>query len=314
MSEFNHKPVMAKECIDLLDPKPGMIIVDGTVGLGGHSELILERIMPGGILIGIDRDKNALSFAKKKLKSGFLPVNGNFFNMKEIIENQGIESVDGILIDLGVSSYQLDDSTRGFSYNNEGPLDMRMDTSAELDAKTVVNKYSEKELTRIIRDYGEERWAARIAAFIREYREKKTIETTSELSEIIKKAIPAAARRTGPHPAKRTFQAIRIEVNGEIADLEQAIKDATLLLKPEGKICVISFHSLEDRAVKKAFAELANPCKCPPSSPICTCGKKPIVKILTKHPVTPSALEEEENPRARSAKVRAAQRLNVLTY
>lgn len=309
MSEFEHKPVMAKECIELLDPKPGMIFVDGTVGLGGHSELILERILPGGILIGIDKDKNALSMAKKKLRRGFLPVNGNFFNIKEIIESQGIDSVDGIILDLGVSSYQLEDSARGFSYNNEGPLDMRMDTSGELDAKTVVNTYSVQKLTKIIRDYGEERWAARIAARIADYRKQKTIETTTELAEIIKEAIPAPARRTGPHPAKRTFQAIRIEVNGELEGLENAIKEAAMLLKPEGRICVISFHSLEDRAVKRAFGELAKPCRCAPQSPVCTCGRKPALLILTKHPLRPSKTEEENNPRARSAKVRAAQRV-----
>ena len=309
MNTFEHVPVMPAECLELLAPAPGMIMVDGTVGLGGHSELILKRIKPGGILIGIDRDREALSMAKRRLTGGFLPIHGNFFDMPAIVASQGIDQVDGILLDLGVSSYQLDDHTRGFSYKGEAPLDMRMDTTQTLTAADIVNTWPEREIATVIREYGEERWAARIAKFICEARARETIATTTQLAEIIKNAIPASARRTGPHPARRTFQALRIAVNTEIDGLMQAIMQAALLLKPGGRICVISFHSLEDRAVKQAFAKLQNPCECPPDSPICTCGKQPVVRILTRHPLVPSEKEAAQNPRARSAKVRAAERI-----
>ena len=309
MSQFIHKPVMAKQCIENLNLGPGKVVVAGPVGLGGHSQLILEQILPDGMLIGIDRDKHALGMAKEKLGTGFLPVHGNFFEIKEILERCGIDQIDGILLDLGVSSYQLDDPSRGFTYMQDAELDMRMNDSDSLTAKQVINTYSEQRLFEIIRDYGEERWAKRIAQFIVVRRKEKPIERTSELVEVIKAAIPKGARKDGPHPAKRTFQAIRIEVNSELDGLGQAVEDAVSVLRPGGRLCVITFHSLEDRIVKQTFQKLYNPCTCPKDSPICTCGKVRSIEIITRKPIISDEAELQENPRARSAKLRVAEKI-----
>ena len=307
-----HTPIMLREVLELMEPGHCRATVDGTLGGGGHSEGILELLPHDAVHFGIDRDPDALAAAGARLArfDNFHAIHGNFFDMKELVplREYGLNGVDGILLDLGVSSHQLDDGSRGFSYNTEAPLDMRMDKTAPLSAYEVVNTYTQKRLYEIIRDYGEERFASRIAAFIAEAREKAPIETTTELAEIIKNAIPAAARRTGPHPAKRTFQALRIEVNGELEGLEGAIKNAASLLAPDGVMCVITFHSLEDRIVKNVFRELKDPCTCPPSAPICICGKKPIAEILTGKPITASDEELENNPRSRSAKLRAIRR------
>ena len=303
---------MLREVLELMEPARCRATVDGTLGGGGHSEGILELLPHDAVHFGIDRDPDALAAAGTRLAKfyNFHAIHGNFFDMKELVPlgEYGLHGVDGILLDLGVSSHQLDDGSRGFSYNTEAPLDMRMDKTAPLSAYEVVNTYPQKRLYEIIRDYGEERFASRIAAFIAEAREKAPIETTTQLAEIIKNAIPAAARRTGPHPAKRTFQALRIEVNGELEGLGNAIRNAASLLEPDGVMCVITFHSLEDRIVKNVFRELKDPCTCPPSAPVCICGKKPIAEILTGKPITASEEELENNPRSRSAKLRAIRR------
>ncbi|MFO7294658.1 MAG: 16S rRNA (cytosine(1402)-N(4))-methyltransferase RsmH [Clostridia bacterium] len=307
--EFSHTPVLLDEVLELLDCHPGQVVVDGTVGGGGHAYEILKRIVPGGFLIGIDRDPNALQAAQKKLgefEGSFKLVHANFADIKEVLQSLGIDAVDGILLDLGVSSYQLDEAARGFTYMQDAPLDMRMDPTQTFSAYNVVNEYSQQELERVIREYGEERWAKRIAQFIVSNR---PIETTGQLVDVIKRAIPAAARREGPHPAKRTFQAIRIEVNQELALLPKAIESAVEVLKPGGRLCIISFHSLEDRIVKQVFRSLSNPCTCPPDSPICMCGRRPVVKVLTGKPVTPTSREVSTNPRSRSAKARCCQKL-----
>ncbi len=309
MTSYTHTSVLLMQSVDALALSPGCIAVDGTVGLGGHSEEILKRVRPNGMLIGIDRDKNALLMAKRRLSDGFMPVHDNFFHIKEVLRSYGLSRVDGILMDLGVSSYQLDEPMRGFSYQHDAPLDMRMDDTQPYSAKDAVNELSKADLTRIIREYGEEKWAARIAQFIVERRAEKPIETTFELVDIIKAAIPKGARRDGPHPAKRTFQAIRIYVNDELDGLGQALENAVHCLKPGGRIAVITFHSLEDRIVKQTFARLANPCTCPPGTPVCICGKTPEVKVITKKPILPTEQELLENPRARSAKLRVAERL-----
>ncbi|AAM24855.1 16S rRNA (cytosine(1402)-N(4))-methyltransferase RsmH [Caldanaerobacter subterraneus] len=307
--EYVHKSVLLKETIEHLNINPEGIYVDGTLGGGGHSEEILKRLTTGK-LIAIDRDEEAILAAKERLKDykNVIYIKDNFKNIKEILRNLGIEKVDGILLDLGVSSYQLEEVERGFSYMKDAPLDMRMDKTSPFSAYDVVNRYSEKELERVIREYGEEKWASRIAKFIVEERKKGDIKTTSQLVEIIKKAIPASARRTGPHPAKRTFQAIRIEVNEELKDLDRALEDMVEVLRGKGRIAVITFHSLEDRIVKNTFKKLENPCTCPPGLP-CTCGKQPVIKIITKKPILPSKEEVEENPRSRSAKLRVAEKL-----
>ena len=311
--EYIHKPIMLNECMEAMNIKNGSKVIDCTLGLGGHSEAILKIISPDGKLVGIDREKNAIEFATErlsKIKCDFTSVQYELYKIKDIAKRENIENADAILADLGVSSYQLDDKTRGFSYMEDYELDMRMDKDQKKTAKDVVNSYSETELTRIIREYGEERWAKRIAQFIVEYRKKNgEIRTTGELTEIIKAAIPAAARREGPHPAKRTFQAIRIEVNDELAPLKDALFSMMDVLKPEGRLAVITFHSLEDRIVKWAFKTMMDPCICDKKAPICTCGRKPIGKIITKKPITPSAEELGENPRARSAKLRVIEKL-----
>lgn len=302
---------MLPEVLNLLKPERGGIFVDGTLGGGGHSEGILKLLPKGSKLFGIDRDGDAIAAAGERLKGydAFRPIRGNFFRMKELLGEIGINGVDGILLDLGVSSHQLDDGERGFSYSAPAKLDMRMDRSAALSAYEVVNGYSSKRLYEIIRDYGEERFASRIASRIVKSREEAPIETTSQLAQIIKEAIPAAARREGPHPAKRTFQAIRIEVNSELNGLEEAVTAAARLLNPGGVIAVISFHSLEDRIIKNVFKTLENPCICPKEAPVCVCGRKPEVEILTKKPLTAGEDELTRNPRARSAKLRAARKL-----
>lgn len=307
--EYSHKSVLLKETIEYLNIKPEGIYVDGTLGGGGHSEEILKRLTTGK-LIAIDRDLDAIKASKERLKNykNVEYINDNFKNIKEILKSLNIDKVDGILLDLGVSSYQLEEVKRGFSYMKDAPMDMRMDKNSPFSAYDVVNKYSQQELERVIREYGEEKWASRIAKFIAKEREKGEIKTTFQLVEIIKNAIPASARREGPHPAKRTFQAIRIEVNEELKGLDKAIEDMVEVLRGKGRIAIITFHSLEDRIVKNTFKKLENPCTCPPNMP-CTCGKKPVVKIITKKPVLPSKEEIETNSRSRSAKLRVAEKL-----
>ncbi|MBR3381945.1 MAG: 16S rRNA (cytosine(1402)-N(4))-methyltransferase RsmH [Clostridia bacterium] len=308
-----HTPIMLREVLELLDPASCRVTVDGTLGGGGHSEGILELLPRDGVHFGIDRDPDAIEAAGKRLArfDNFHPIHGNFFDMKNLLHlNEfGADGADGILLDLGVSSHQLDDGSRGFSYGTEAPLDMRMDKTSPFTAYDVVNGYPAAKLYEVIRDYGEERFASRIANRIAAEREKAPIETTTALAEIVKAAIPAAARREGPHPARRTFQAIRIEVNGELEGLRQAVKDAADLLNPGGVLCVITFHSLEDRIVKNLFRELKDPCTCPPSAPVCICGKKPEAQILTNKPITPGERELADNPRSRSAKLRAIRKL-----
>jgi len=307
--EYSHKSVLLKETIEYLNIKPEGIYVDGTLGGGGHSEEILKRLTTGK-LIAIDRDLDAIKASKERLKNykNAEYINDNFKNIKEILKSLNIDKVDGILLDLGVSSYQLEEVKRGFSYMKDAPMDMRMDKNSPFSAYDVVNKYSQQELERVIREYGEEKWASRIAKFIVKEREKGEIKTTFQLVEIIKNAVPASARREGPHPAKRTFQAIRIEVNEELKGLDKAIEDMVEVLRGKGRIAIITFHSLEDRIVKNTFKKLENPCTCPPNMP-CTCGKKPVVKIITKKPVLPSKEEIETNSRSRSAKLRGAEKL-----
>ncbi|MBQ8391392.1 MAG: 16S rRNA (cytosine(1402)-N(4))-methyltransferase RsmH [Clostridia bacterium] len=305
--EFNHVTVLLEETVDSIGVKKGGIYADFTLGGGGHTSLILER---GGTVIGIDRDITAIENAKRRFEGqSFTPVHDNFSNIKDIAQRLGIEHFDGIIADLGVSSPQLDEAERGFSYMHDAPLDMRMNRSDALTAREVVNTYSSSELFRIISTYGEERWASRIVDFIIKQREKKSIETTYELVDIIKAAIPLSARKDGPHPAKRTFQAIRIEVNGELKILEGAIRDGVSLLKKGGRMGIITFHSLEDRIVKTTFASLENGCTCPKDFPVCVCGNKSVVKHVTRKPLLPSKEELERNPRARSSKLRTVEKI-----
>lgn len=308
--EFHHISVLLNECIESLNIKPDGIYVDGTLGGAGHSYEICKRLTTGR-LIGIDQDMNAINAATERLKEfkdKVTLVHSNFSNVKQVFEDLGIEKADGFLLDIGVSSYQLDEAERGFSYMQDAPLDMRMDTSRSLSAYEVVNEYSEKELNDIIFEYGEERWAKRIAEFIVAERKIKPIETTFELVDVIKKAVPKGARKDGPHPAKRTFQAIRIEVNGELDVLKTAINDMTDLLNPEGRLAIITFHSLEDRIVKNEFRKQENPCTCPREFPVCVCGKKSKGKVVTRKPILPSDEELSANHRARSAKLRVFER------
>lgn len=286
--------------------RPDGIYVDGTMGGGGHSLEIAKRLTTGR-LICIDQDPNAHEAAGKRLaeyKDRITFVRDNFGNIKSILDSLGIEKIDGMLLDIGVSSHQLDEAERGFSYQQDAPLDMRMNPDRPFSAYDVVNGYDEDELDRVIFTYGEERWARRIAQFIVKEREAKPIETTGELVDIIKKAVPKGARKDGPHPAKRTFQAIRIEVNGELEVLQRAIDDVAARLAVGGRLCIITFHSLEDRIVKEAFRKQENPCICPPQFPVCVCGKKPLGRVITRKPILPSKEELEENPRSRSAKLR----------
>ncbi len=310
--EFEHRTVLLDRTIEYLKVVPGGVYVDCTLGGGGHSLEILKRLGERGRLIGIDRDQNAIKAAGERLASfsdKAVLVHGNFRDIRRIVHGIGITAVDGVVMDLGVSSHQLDRRERGFSYMQDAPLDMRMDRQQSLTAMEVVNTYSEADLARVISGYGEERWARRIAAFIVREREKAPIKTTGQLVDIIKAAIPASARRKGPHPAKRTFQALRIEVNDELGILERAVKDGVDLLKSGGRICVITFHSLEDRKIKNIFRELENPCTCPPKAPACVCGKKPVIRVVTRKPVVPDKEEIQQNPRARSAGLRVAEKL-----
>jgi len=309
--EFKHKSVLLDECIENLNIKPDGIYVDGTIGGAGHSEEICKRLSEEGVLIGIDRDIEALEEAKKRLadyKCKKYFIHDNYSNIKEILRELDIDKVDGVLLDLGVSSYQLDNPDRGFSYMQDAPLDMRMNAEEDFTAEDVVNEYSVGELTDIIKDYGEERWAKRIASFIERERKKERITTTGKLVQIIKEAVPASARREGPHPAKRTFQAIRIEVNDELGGLKKAVDEIIDILSQNGRLCIISFHSLEDRIVKEAFARRENPCTCPKGAPVCTCGKVPDGRRVTRKPICPLGSEQVENPRARSAKLRVLEK------
>jgi 16S rRNA (cytosine1402-N4)-methyltransferase len=311
---FEHVSVLLKECINNLNIKEDGIYVDGTLGGAGHSSEIIKKLSNAGLLIGIDQDTNALEASKLRLKEycNTLFVHSNFMEIKDVLKDLNIKAVDGILLDLGVSSHQLDVPERGFSYMQDAPLDMRMNMNATFSARDLINNYSKADITRVIRDYGEERWASRISEFIVLERSKVSIETTFQLVEIIKAAIPAAARREGPHPAKRTFQAIRIEVNKEIEILEEAVKSCIEVLKPGGRICIITFHSLEDRIVKNVYKTLENPCKCPADFPICVCNKKPQIKIISRKPIIPTEEEIEYNPRSRSAKLRIAEKISSI--
>lgn len=308
--EFKHYSVLLNESVGALNIRDDGIYVDGTMGGGGHSYEILSR--GAGRLIGIDQDAEAIAASKKRLKEfadKIVTVNRNFSEIKAILRELGVEYIDGAVLDLGVSSYQLDNAERGFSYMHDAPLDMRMNRSIQLSAREVINNYSEDELTKIFYEYGEEKWSRRIAKFIVEARKEREIETTGELAEIIKAAIPKKARIEGGHPAKRVFQAIRIEVNGELQILEKALCDFIDVLKPGGILSVITFHSLEDRIVKKTFARLAQGCTCPKDFPVCVCGNKPTIKVVTRKPVLPSEQELEENSRSKSAKLRIAEKL-----
>lgn len=309
--EFQHKPVMLNEVIDSLKIRPEGTYVDGTLGGAGHSSQIARRLSGEGRLFGFDQDAAAIEAAAKRLepyKDRVSIIRSNYSEMRERLSELGVRSADGILLDLGVSSYQLDDAQRGFSYRADAPLDMRMDQRQKLSAREVVNGYSIGELTRVIREYGEERFARNIAKHITAEREKKPIETTGELISILKAAIPAKAREGGGHPAKRTFQAIRIEVNRELDVLSDSLDGMIDLLADGGRICVITFHSLEDRIVKEVFRRNENPCTCPPEFPVCVCGKKSKGHVITRKPIIPSVEETEENPRSKSAKLRVFER------
>ena len=310
--DFHHVSVLLEECIQGLNIKPDGSYLDGTLGGAGHSEAICHHLGEKGVLIGIDQDRHAIEAAQERLEKfedRIILYQDNFANVKNVLEKVKVLKVNGIVLDLGVSSYQLDEAERGFSYMQDGPLDMRMDPEGLRSAQNVINEYSEEDLARIIKEYGEERWAKRIARFIVEERKKKPFTTTMELVEVIKKAVPKGARRDGPHPAKRTFQAIRIEVNQELAILEQSIKDMVDVLDTGGRLCIITFHSLEDRIVKQTFRHLENPCICPPDFPICICGKQPVAKIITRKPILPTNEEIGKNPRARSAKLRILEKI-----
>jgi 16S rRNA (cytosine1402-N4)-methyltransferase len=311
--EFNHKPVLLEETLESLNIRPDGIYVDGTLGGAGHSSEICKRLSEKGRLVGIDQDSQALQAAGERLKAfegkvRIDRVKSNYCQMKAVLESLDIDKVDGILLDIGVSSYQLDTVERGFTYREDAPLDMRMDQSGSLSAKNVINEYDEMELYRIIRDYGEEKFAKNIAKHIVNARKKKEIETTGELIEIIKAAIPAKVRAVGGHPAKRTFQAIRIEVNHELEVLENSIDEMIDLLNDGGRLSIITFHSLEDRIVKNKFRENEDPCICPKNFPICVCGRKSKGKVISRKPVVPSEHEILENKRAKSSKLRTFER------
>jgi 16S rRNA (cytosine1402-N4)-methyltransferase len=309
-----HRPVMLDESIENLNIKSNGVYVDCTLGGAGHSIEIYKRLDSKGHLICIDQDEEAIIYSKKRFetiekKAKLTFINSNFKDIKSILKNNSIDKVDGILADLGVSSFQLDTDYRGFSYNKNANLDMRMNKNSNITAKDVVNNYKKEDLLKIIREYGEERWAKRIAEFIIKARSEKSIVTTFELVDIIKKAIPASARREGPHPAKRTFQAIRIEVNDELNVIKNTIKDMTDVLNPDCRVCIITFHSLEDRIVKSEFNKLKNPCTCPNDFPICVCKKEQILKNTKKKALNPSDSEIKENHRARSARLRIAEKI-----
>ena len=309
--DYGHKPVLLDECLQALDIKPNGTYLDGTLGRAGHSKEILRRLSEGGRLIGVDRDLTAIEAAKERLaefEGRFTLVHSNFCDLEQVLQELDEQGLDGMLFDLGVSSPQLDEAHRGFSYMQDAPLDMRMDETAQLTARDVVNTWSYEELRRILFEYGEERYAPQIAKAIVRHREEKPVETTLELVDIIRSAMPAAALREKQHPAKRSFQAIRIAVNGELDALVPMLKAACEGLKPGGRLAVITFHSLEDRIVKQTMKELATGCTCPPEFPVCVCGKKPKMKLVTRKPIVSGKEELEYNPRARSAKLRVAER------
>lgn len=310
--EFQHKSVLLQECIDALNIRPDGIYLDGTLGGAGHSSQIARRLTEGGRLIGVDRDRTALAAAKERLApyaDRVTLVHSNFAEIDAILDSLGIPAVDGMLFDLGVSSPQLDDASRGFSYMADAPLDMRMDKDDALTAGEVVNTWPQGELRRILYDYGEERYAPQIAAAICRAREKAPVETTLELVDIIRSAMPAQALREKQHPAKRSFQAIRIAVNDELGAVSRMMQAAVGRLNPGGRLAVITFHSLEDRIVKSEMQQAARGCTCQPEFPVCVCGKKPLVKLVTRKPIVSGPAELEENPRARSAKLRVAEKL-----
>ena len=307
--EFKHRPVLLEETIESLKIRPDGIYVDGTLGGAGHASQVCKRLSEKGRFVGIDQDDCALQAAGERLKEfgknvRIDCVKSNYCQMKSVLENLGIDKVDGILLDIGVSSYQLDNAERGFTYREDAPLDMRMDQSSSFSAKDVVNQYDEMQLYRVIRDYGEEKFAKNIAKHIVAARQEKEIETTGELIEIIKASIPAKVRATGGHPAKRPFQAIRIEVNRELEVLQDSIDEMIDLLNDGGRLCIITFHSLEDRIVKNKFRENEDPCICPKNFPVCVCGRKSKGKVITRKPIVPSEQEVEENKRSKSSKLR----------
>ncbi len=310
--EFKHTSILFDEIMELLKIKEDGIYADGTLGGGGHSQGICQHLGEKGLLIGIDRDTDALNAASNRLESFSCQkeyVHNNYAEIKAIVSELELEGLDGALLDLGVSSFQLDNPERGFSYMNDAPLDMRMNQEDQLSAYDIVNTYSHKELFKIIKEYGEDKWAHRIAEFIVNKREDGPLTSTYELVDVIKAAVPAKARRDGPHPAKRTFQAIRIEVNNELGLLKKAVEDFVEVMNPGGRLCIITFHSLEDRIVKTCFNEAAEGCTCPKDFPICVCGNLPKVKKISRKPIIPSEEEIESNPRARSAKLRVIEKL-----
>jgi 16S rRNA (cytosine1402-N4)-methyltransferase len=307
-----HKPVLLEEAVGSLCCRPGGTYVDGTIGGGGHAQAILEKTSPSGLLIGIDADEEALAEAERRLRpfgNRKTLIKGNFADIGQILKELHIEKVDGILLDLGVSSHQLESADRGFSFSLNAPLDMRMDRSRKLNAYDLINTFSVQELEKIIRGYGEETMAGRIVRAISEQRIKAPIRTTYELAQIIVQSVPSKFRRRKIHPATKTFQAIRIAVNNELANLHRAVSDGISLLHKQGRFCIISFHSLEDRIVKNIFRSWEKGCICPPDIPICTCHRKPLLKIITKKPIIPEVIERTNNPRARSAKLRTAERI-----
>lgn len=310
MTEFKHVPVLLNECIEGLSICPNGIYADGTLGGGGHSSVIFSHL-DGGTLIGIDRDEEAIEAARRRIGTpdGMIYVHDNYKNIKSILSDLSVDALDGALIDLGISSYQIDNAERGFSYTKDAPLDMRMNRSDALSAYEVVNTYSAEKLAGIIFDYGEERYGRKIAEAIAKARGQKPVKTTLELADIIKSAVPARSVPKGSHPAKRTFQAIRIEVNGELADLKGAVSDFFDSLKKGGRLCIITFHSLEDRIVKHTFAGFAAGCTCPKDFPVCVCGKTPRGKIITRKPILPSENELAENARSASAKLRIIEKI-----
>lgn len=309
---FRHETVLRQEAVEKLNMQTEGIYVDCTLGGAGHSSLIADFLGPEGTLIGLDQDERALQAASKRLEGAQCRIHlikRNFRYLSQVLDDLGVEKVDGVLFDLGVSSPQLDEGERGFSYHQDAPLDMRMDREASLTAREIVNEWTVEEIARILSRYGEERFARRIAQRIVEARTHGPIETTQELAEIIKEAIPAAARRSGPHPARRSFQGIRIAVNDELNAFAEALTQSLERLHPGGRVGVITFHSLEDRIAKRMFQEQARGCICPPDFPVCTCGRKPLIRMITKKPVQPSPVEVERNPRARSAKLRVAEKV-----
>ena len=311
--EFYHRPVLLEECLEGLALRPQGIYLDGTLGGGGHSAAILERLGPQGRLYGIDRDPQALQAAAARIQDRrFTPIRGNFHHAKQLLAQHGVADLDGALLDLGVSSHQLDARERGFSYHDDAPLDMRMDPDQPFSARDLVNQWSQEDIARVLRDYGEEKWAAQIARVLCDRRRSHPIQTTAQLVDIVDAAIPKKVRaRDGSHPARRTFQALRIAVNDELAPLEQALRDLAELLVPGGRLCVIAFHSLEDRVVKNTFRSLADPCTCPKNLPVCVCGKMPTVRLITRKPITATPQELAENPRARSATLRVLEKLEA---